>query len=643
MEILQITGDKPEFSNFIGDTLILKEKSKVCLNKASFSIPVMVNRNVYVPQSVAAGYTDIFFNVLVNGIDIGITYQDFYDAYISLAIMEDPTRDEFFSGTFQLYVDNLCTFVDDANNEYDIPNFSAITAEACSTKFDYYQFDVQNKTEITNIGNYQQDLVPPLVVNGNNIVSLKDNRRLTNFGITCLYAPRKMTAATSSNVTWTAADLFNFNTNGTPNKILTADANPAMAVCPNTFDPNGGWITGTPRVNAGKLCMGLIFMSKGHDDPLNITGVYQPENFDVGVEFYIDVGVRTFRIIDGKEKFVYWDATANAEVETIKLKYNPPNKIFTFDHLVDKFWFIVRKGRQINGTQEFTTTIIQGPGPNPEDVNNRVIFVASTTMKTSQIQIQTLAYAEGAFNGFDNWEYIPVSSDSQIEDDYLDLGALQDNKSGIRTAQTFGIVPQIENAAWEDERTFWEAIGIIQTEQENNSLLTTEGNGYNKTLSWPIPVNGPRTYYFGTNQIIDTIDKGINTYVKSSTDPNIILNFIPREISFSLMDMTINPRSGSFVRTGITGTNGFFDSGTFNKVVNYIQTDKEDLELNENQLINYNYEAFNLVYRKLDNRQDIPITQLKAKLSFKDFEQNNEVQIKSIYGVGKFELLFDKD
>ena len=26
MEILQISGDKPEFSNFIGDTMVLKEK-----------------------------------------------------------------------------------------------------------------------------------------------------------------------------------------------------------------------------------------------------------------------------------------------------------------------------------------------------------------------------------------------------------------------------------------------------------------------------------------------------------------------------------------------------------------------------------------------------------------------------------------
>ena len=641
MEILQITGDKPEFSNFIGDTLILKEKSKVCLNKASFSIPVLVNRTCILPNTGAVGidYTKPFFTIFLNGIEIDFTYQDFYDAYIFLSGFENPTIADFYGGGYQLYIDNLCTFNDLVDNEFDRPNFTAIMAQACSTKFDYYNFGVQNKTEITNIGNYRQEINPPLVINGNSIVSVSNNRRLTDFGISAFYAPRKITMLTETSVTWNLTNVNNFTPNA--DGITSIDANPAMAVCPNTFDPNGGYIKATPQVNNGKLSMGLIFISKGHDDPLNISGVYQPENFDVGIEWYIDAGTRTFRIIDGHNHYLFSHAGAIQEEDLPH--YIPPNKIFTWDHNIDRFWFIVRKGRAMNGTQEFITTIVQGPGPEIEDINNRVIYVANSTLKTSQIQIQTLAYSEGAGNGLDDWEFIPVSSDSKEEDDYLDDNELENNKSGIRTAQTFGIVPQVENADWENERKFWEAIGIAQTEQINNSLLTTEGNGYNKTLSWSIPVNGPRTYYFGTNQIVDTIDRQVPTYISPVIAENLVLNFIPREISLSLMDMTINPRSGSFVRSNVPGNNGFFDSGTFNKVVNYIQTDKDDLDLTQNQLIDYNYEAFNLVYRKLENQQAIPITQLKAKLSFKDFEQNNEVQIKSIYGIGKFELLFDNN
>ena len=48
-EIIQITGNKSEFSNFVSDPIVLKEDSKVCLNKASFSVPVIVSRNIPFP------------------------------------------------------------------------------------------------------------------------------------------------------------------------------------------------------------------------------------------------------------------------------------------------------------------------------------------------------------------------------------------------------------------------------------------------------------------------------------------------------------------------------------------------------------------------------------------------------------------
>ena len=53
MEILQLTTDKPEFSNFVNDTLVLKENSKVCLNKASFSIPTIVFKWNITPYNIS--------------------------------------------------------------------------------------------------------------------------------------------------------------------------------------------------------------------------------------------------------------------------------------------------------------------------------------------------------------------------------------------------------------------------------------------------------------------------------------------------------------------------------------------------------------------------------------------------------------
>ena len=44
MDSIQITGNKSEFRNFISDPIILDPNSKVCLNKASFAIPVWTQK-----------------------------------------------------------------------------------------------------------------------------------------------------------------------------------------------------------------------------------------------------------------------------------------------------------------------------------------------------------------------------------------------------------------------------------------------------------------------------------------------------------------------------------------------------------------------------------------------------------------------
>ena len=104
MEIIQLTGNKAEFSNFVNDPIVLKEDSKVCLNKASFSIPVMVNRDIYFPKAADGilNYDDTFFYVILNGIEKAITYQNFYDAYDALDLLANPTIAQFYRGVLIL-------------------------------------------------------------------------------------------------------------------------------------------------------------------------------------------------------------------------------------------------------------------------------------------------------------------------------------------------------------------------------------------------------------------------------------------------------------------------------------------------------------------------------------------------------------
>ena len=167
-EIIQLTGNKSEFANYITDPIVLKEDSKVCLNKASFSIPVMVNRDNFFPKAEAgiANYDGTFFYVLLNGIDKPVSYQNFYDAYDNLDLLGNPTIAEFYSGVFNNYVDNLAILEDAAGNNYDIITFTDIIANACDTLFDFYEFHTQNKMEITNLGDYEQAI--DITVNGTN-------------------------------------------------------------------------------------------------------------------------------------------------------------------------------------------------------------------------------------------------------------------------------------------------------------------------------------------------------------------------------------------------------------------------------------------------------------------------------------------
>ena len=310
-EIIQLTGNKSEFANYITDPIVLKEDSKVCLNKASFSIPVMVHREIFFPKAddTTPDYTLTFFTVALNGIENPINYQEFYDAYDNDDSLGNPTIDEFYSGIYDCFVDNLADYIDDAGLEYDIPVLTEVMASACNNKFDYYEFEVANKYETTNIGQYEQTV--NFTIGGKNITKIKDNRSISEFGIIAQYNPKKVTELTPSVVTWTAPQVENFTTVG--DGIVSASGTAAMAVCPNTFDPNGGYICATPQINAGTGALGIVFVTKGHDDPLNITAVYEPTNFDVGIEYeLLGSGERVLQIIDGNQKFVYYDSTARS-------------------------------------------------------------------------------------------------------------------------------------------------------------------------------------------------------------------------------------------------------------------------------------------------------------------------------------------
>ena len=107
MESIQLTGNKPTFNNYLTDPMILPINAKVCLNKASFAIPVWTQQFVEIPLIDAADHNNIMFLVELNGISKQISWEDFYNAWVSLNQLDTRTIDEFYNGTYKFYFNGL--------------------------------------------------------------------------------------------------------------------------------------------------------------------------------------------------------------------------------------------------------------------------------------------------------------------------------------------------------------------------------------------------------------------------------------------------------------------------------------------------------------------------------------------------------
>tara|TARA_R110000824_G_scaffold233659_1_gene421974 strand:- start:1442 stop:3319 length:1878 start_codon:yes stop_codon:yes gene_type:complete len=623
-EIIQLTGNKANFSNYLSETLLLPEDAQICLNKASFSIPIISLNYITVPFVNPLNYGDTMCDVQINSVTVAITFQNFYDAYIVVSTLEAPTIAEFYNEAtpYKLLINNKINFYNAAGTIYKQPSFTEILSQASETGFTFYSFDTMDEfTPEQNIIDYSNE---QLSVNGIDLTVAQDsNLKINIFGLVGKYNPYKVYTITPVSTAWVVANVIGF----TPNADgIVSTAGPSMAVFPDEFDPNGGYIGAVAQVGAGTLCMGLVLTGEGHDDNVNLTAVYEPETLDVGIEWeLLGTGERVLQIIDGKQKFVYYDSTANAEVITTKPHYQPTGKFLTWDHNQDHFWFQVQRGRSMNGTTEFVIRIIQGE--NIQDIagaSSKTIYIAKRTLNTSDIRIKTLAFSNGLGNGLDNCQYVPYQAQS----------GYQDEEGNIQNAQTFSIIPTLNNTFIGNFERFWDEVGLVQSFSEDNNILTTAGNGYTKILKWK-PKPQSTNYFVGKNKISDIFENDTaNTYLKLKSGSNTI----PRQIEVSIMDLPINPLAGSFI-----GATNQYDSGTYNNVISYVNTDKEDLYLDTNANLDYVYESYNLIYRRLKNQQKMPITQLNIKLGYKDFETNKDNIIDNIAGIVKLEVIINKE
>lgn len=142
-EIIQLTGNKANFSNFLSETLLLPVDAQICLNKASFSIPIISLNYITVPFVNPLNYVDTMCNVQINSVTVAITFQNFYDAYIVVSTLENPTIAEFYNedAPYKLLINNKINFYNAAGTIFKQPSFTEILSQASETGFTFYSFD----------------------------------------------------------------------------------------------------------------------------------------------------------------------------------------------------------------------------------------------------------------------------------------------------------------------------------------------------------------------------------------------------------------------------------------------------------------------------------------------------------------------
>ena len=141
-------------------------------------------------------------------------------------------------------------------------------------------------------------------------------------------------------------------------------------------------------------------------------------------------------------------------------------------------------------------------------------------------------------------------------------------------------------------------------------------------------------YYIGTLEIKKIFIDARNHLELNLTNQTLT---IPRQVEISLMNLSHTPHAGSHVGDVI------FTEQDINKVVSYLNTDPSYFDTSDNVYLEYVYEAFNLVYRKLNNVSQFPLNNFQVKIGYKDFLTNSEKVIESLRGICKIEFLFDKN
>jgi len=624
MKSIQITGNKAQFQNYLTDPLQIKANSAICLNKASLSIPVWTQKFIKLPLLDAAERANTMLNVRLNGVDVPITWTEFYNAYDAINDIEAVAEAAFYNGNHTFYLNNRLEFLDNNSLEVEtIPSFSETLAKACSDKFAFYIFNANNNVELGKV----IDIVGGdiMTINGNEYTVNPTELNTKNFGLVANYSPEKVSAInpTTMDQYWSGADFTRLGDN-----ITLTGAASSYAIAKDTLgnswaiDPNGGFWNFRVDLNddPGSVVCGIILTSQESKPDTTSPTTITADSIQVGIKFSKDGARHFFQAVDGSE------AVVNGGVVEYDEVLYPRDKVFTYDNDTDEWFIQIRRAAGYEtGSGKFVVRLFHGDINNQGFDNAECFYSSEFTIPGSDIFAVPIIFSEHTGGGAgtneikDNFiiDILPQSRDMSLE-------------SNVYSDNSFQLVPNTEGGVNITTFSFFNAVGLHQNEYDSRYKTSYDTSTLSNSISWS-PGVVSKKYFIGVNKLNRIFDDNIN-HLRLSTNGS---SELPRQIEISLLNLSHTPYAASFAQEVL------FTEPDINKVVSYLLTDPQYFDVDANIYLEYVYEAFNLVYRDLNNAHQFPLNNFQVKIGYKDFLTNLEKNISEVRGVVKIEFLIE--
>tara|TARA_R110000803_G_scaffold4137_4_gene14174 strand:- start:1127 stop:3205 length:2079 start_codon:yes stop_codon:yes gene_type:complete len=670
---IQTISDKSNFNNYFSNPLTIPGNSNIALTKSALTIPIIVSPSVRVPNLSVAEQAGIACIVNINGVGEELTWTEIYASANSF-FSENEGVDKWntpanFFGTHdfrpndRLLVNSDNDALNTAGNTDKLKiGFNQVLARAIDNKFLFYECRENPTYETENQIAYDltNTVTTPLTDGGGaNLpatVLEYASAKQTEFGFNIRYDP--LSGTTPAIFNWSAANsLTNWTRTGAD--VLTSSAagvNVAFATenaSGFSIDPNGGWVGAVPSLaGGGTMAFGLSAVGEfgGWDSNfLNGGGTTCDEYLnliDVGWKFTANAnGTICAQVIDGKTD----NASYSGGVPIIpQLPITSPPWPVNRATAGEKFFIRIIRGTIINGTTEFIYELWSGTSPTLDDPDN-LIYSCKRTIGNANYRPTLVCLSDNIVgNIFNSWSHIPLTEQSKSQ-----LGWLNNTTPTQFDLEIFEIAPVWTQLIGENSPVsaeiyqFWKSFGFNNLSNAIDQTLqkTQYFSAKSATPSYTIYKIATQLEQLTTQYIVgqNKIQRlwAVNIPVGAAVGSQLTLNAdystetLPNELNVSLNNLPVKNFVGSFIASGgsIAGTQ-------------QAQRPPEDRTIGTipfpqvRETGNYlvQYEQLNLIYRPINNPNNLTINEIDMSIFYYDFISNLRKNLDNIIGLCSTEL-----